>query len=190
MDYKDDIETVFQSATKKGLWDHNDVHEHVSHINCEISEAYSAFTKNRRSRQSSFDHATSDEERISFYKTDIKNTFEGELADTKISLLSLAGHLKISLNKESIMIGSDLVIERAIKKDNIFIIINRIHQLVSNIPNQYYSDCDKIPNVESKIILCLNAVERLASHCNVELNYFVKTGIWFNSTRNYKHKGE
>jgi len=190
MTYKEQIERIYKNAVNNGLWDHNDVHQHVSHINSEISEAYSAYSKGRHAKQSNFDHADSKDEKICFFKCDIHNTLEDKAADIRISLLSLAGHLKLTLDTEHAFEPLDLVIERAMKHDNVYIIINRIHQLVSNIPNQYYSQYDKIPQIESKIRLCLNAVDQLASHCNTDLNYFERNKIWFNSTRNYKHQGE
>ncbi len=186
MNYKTLPKECFESAKSKGLWDHKDIHQHVTHTLCEVSEMFNAITLKRVANYSKFDHIKSKSERFKYFELNHKDSIEDEASDILISLASMAGFLDINIG---IMINthSDLITAVALDQENGFILLNRLSNMISSIGDQFYQLHFQKSLVARKINGCIALINTISTYYNIDLEYHVKNKMWYNELRPHFH---
>jgi hypothetical protein len=159
-------------------------------INTELSEAVQAHRNNRFADKFNFDNvienlkfnSTDNLEKainILWFETEIKNTFEDEIADVYIRIFTLCGYLKSTDHNIIFSELSDRWSTSVLFKDNL---ADNLRQICAEILKiQPYAI------IQGDINCWLSILREFCEYYNIPIEKYIKAKMAYNKTRPYKH---
>lgn len=201
INYRNYAPNAHETEVQQGYWEGKpNLHSLISKINCEVAGFEESYREKNNSNLEGYNLRTSLLNsgaknaviRDHAYKTFLNGTRGDKLAGVAIDLMSFAEGVGVTLQREHFK-NNDQILNIALESCNMYIMINRLFALVSDlgIPivlgNDYYGHFhhDTISN-------CLHAVEFICKYLDIDLELHIQLKMEnaLDLSKNYQYEQE
>ena len=171
---------LHENAKEKGFWDNIDYCLQFADIITEVSEAVRARRINKYSNYELYEKIDAGFREA--FETFIKDTFQDEVADIFIMLLSISYHFQIDLEDRE---GLE---SYSVNTDSVYGMLNTVSYYIGKVSRHVTGkDTVEVAYIEREIKKAVITVETLADVCGTKLEWHVLNKIVYNAGREHLH---